>query len=263
VSRPLTSSAAGRPTRAAPPARARRSGRLALLLALAAALPLAAGAIVAIVMLGDRGGAGPEAAGTASGQPDASAPAGATAVPEATTGAGPEPSSGAGSQPSLPGGEPLRGGFTTAPELCAAGDFSPVFGIVDRLELLNDYEQTESGFYQRSCVFTLGGGGSQGNLSVDLVVAGSGDGAAQRYDEAVAAEANRDPAREPVDGEWDESTALVPPTADTQAEVRVLARDGVLVVNLSSFVIGEAADADDLRAALVEVAEWIRDALRS
>lgn len=256
-------STAGRPTRVAPPARARRSGRLPLFLGLAAALLLATGAVAAIVTLGDRGGAGPGEAGAASGQPQASGPADATGDPDATTGTGPDPTTGAGSEPSLPGGEPLRGGFTTAPELCAAGDFSPVFAIVDQLELLNDYEQTESDFYQRSCVFTLGSGGSQGNLSVDVVVAGSPDAAAQRYDETVAAEDNRDPAQEPVDGDWDESTALLPPTGDSQAEVRVLARDGVLVVNLNTFVIGEAADADALRAALVRVAEWIRDAIRS
>jgi hypothetical protein len=256
-------SAPTHPTRVAPPPRRRRSGRLPLIVGLAAALLLAIGAVAAIVLLGDRGGAGPGEAGAASGQPEASGSASATGDPDTTTGTSPDPTTGAGSEPSLPGGEPLRGGFTTALELCAAGDFSPVFTIVDRLELLNDYERAESDSYQRSCVFTLGSGGSQGNLNVDVVVAGSRDAAAQRYDETVAAEENRDPAQEQVDGDWDESTALVPPTGDSQAEVRVLARDGVLVVNLNTFVIGEAADPDALRAALVRVAEWIRDAIRS
>jgi hypothetical protein len=235
-----------------------------LVVGLAAALLLAIGVVVGIVVARDGGESGSGGSGAATaGQPGAGGPADGAAGPGAAPGSAPSATSGPGSGP--PGGESaaLAGGFRTAPELCLAGDFSPVFAILPQREVLNDHEQSEPDLYLRSCVFTLGDGSSLGRLSIDVIVP-DGRGAAERwYEDVVAAEADGHPAREPVDGDWDESTFLIPPTASTQADVRVLARDGVLVVNLSAFVVGEAADVGTLRASLAQVADGVRDAMRS
>lgn len=82
-----------------------------------------------------------------------------------------------------------------------------------------------------------------GTLRVNASVYSSPTEAQGWFDDILAAEARGEPHQE-LGGNWDTNAvlAVVAGEEQEQAEVRFMARDETLVLHLSTFIIGDAAD---------------------
>jgi hypothetical protein len=244
------------------PVSSARTRRLVLGLAVVLLVLAGAAAVLAISAGAGRDGADPPVAGGSGAGP----PAGASAPSGVPAGAGVPPagvpSAGVPPAEATPPPVPPDDAFRPVPRLCEDADFSPVFDIVAQVEMLNDDELAGPTLYERSCTFRLEDAGSMGTFRVNLSVYSSPDEAQGWFDDILTAEARGEP-HEELAGEWDANAVLALAGGPDQADVRFMARDETLVLNLWTFVIGDAADGRAQQAALVEIAAQLRDRARA
>jgi hypothetical protein len=99
-----------------------------------------------------------------------------------------------------------------------------------------------------------------GTFRVSISVYSSPDEAQGWFDDVLAAEARGEPHQE-LAGDWD-ANAVLAITAPDQADVRFMARDQTLLLNLWTFLLGDAADEEAQQAAVVEIAARLREEMR-
>jgi hypothetical protein len=240
------------------PVSSTRTRRVVLGLAVALVVLAGGGAAVLAISTGaGRDGDDPPAAGGPGAGPSATA-----SVPSrAPAGAG-APSAGVPPAEATPPPVPPDDVFRPVPRLCEEADFSPVFDILAQVEVLSDDEVAGPTSYQRSCTFRLEGAGSMGTFRVNVSVYSSPDEAQGWFDDILTAEARGEPHQELV-GDWDANAVLAITGGPDQAEVRFMARDETLVLNLATFVLGDAADEPAQQAAMVEIAAQLRESTRA
>ena len=242
------------------PVSSSRTRRVVLGLAVAVVVLVAGGATLLALSTGaDRDGDDPQDAGGQGTDPpaEASVPTGLPTVAAVPT-PGVPPGQGDGdAPPPVPPGDAYR----PVPGLCEDADFSPVFDIVVPAETLNDYEEADPTFYRRQCTFRLEDAGSRGTFEVVVSVYDTPDEAQGWFDDILAAEARGEPHEELAE-DWDANAVLVSVGPD-QADVRFMARDEALLLNLRTFVVGDAADEQAQQAAVVEVAAQLREEIRA
>jgi hypothetical protein len=188
--------------------------------------------VVALVTLDSDDGAEPEADRPATGSPSTS----------------PTPSTG--------------GEFGPVPDLCEQTEhFAPVFDIVPAAETPTDSELESGSLYQRDCIFRLDSGSSLGHLTVHAALYGSEPEAENGYRGTLEPAADQRETQQDLEGNWDEA-ALLLDESDTESTVQLLALDGVLLLNLVSGIVGDAHDAAAQQAALTQVADSVREAMR-
>jgi hypothetical protein len=241
------------------PVSSARTRRVVLWLAVALLVLVAGGVVVLAVSNDDGDGGDPRAAGSPGTDPSTEASAPAGVLPPAGI-----PS--AGVPPGQAGGAPLPAppddAFRPVPQLCEEVDFSPVFDILAPAETLSDVEVANATFYQRECTFRLDDAGSSGTFWVTTFVYSSPDEAQGWFDDILAAETRGEPHDE-LAGDWDANAVVAVSGGQDQADVRFMARDQTLVLNLRAFIVGEAADEAAQQAAVVEVAARVRDGIRA
>lgn len=238
------------------PVSSTRTRRTVLGVAVALLVLVAGGAAVLAMSTGARDGDDPRAGGPGvDPSTQASVPAGAPPAAGAPS-AGVPPG-----QAGTPLPDPPDDAFRPVPRLCEEADFSPVFDILASAELLNDVVVAESTFYQRECTFRLDETGSMGTFRVSISVYSSPDEAQGWFDDVLAAEARGEPHQE-LAGDWD-ANAVLAISAPDQADVRFMARDQTLLLNLWTFMLGDAADEEAQQAAVVEIAAQLRDGMRA
>lgn len=244
------------------PVSSTRTRRVVLGLAVVLVVVIGAGVGVAISTGADGEGGERPVAGT----PGAGPSAASTSTP-APSGAAPGP----GTPPAavLPApatrlpAVPPDDAFRAVPRLCEEADFSPVFDIVAQAEVLNDEELAVPTTYQRSCTFRLADAGSAGTFQVDISVYSGPDQARSWFDDVLTGETRRGVPHEELGGaDWD-ANAVLTVTGPEQADVRFLARDQTLVLSLSTFVIGDAADEQAQQEAMVRIAAQLRERVRA
>jgi hypothetical protein len=246
------------------PVSSTRTRRVVLGLALALLVLVAGGAVVLAMSTGAGGdGDDPRAAGGQGTDPASagSVPSGAPPVAGAPSTGAPSPGVLPG-QPGAPPPVPPDDAFRPVPRLCEDADFSPLFDILARAETLSDHEEASPTFYQRECTFRLEDAGSAGTFRVNIAIYGSPDEAQGRFDDILATEARGEPHQELV-ADWDANAVLAVPGGADQADVQFMAREETLVLNLQTFIVGDAADEQAQRAAMVEIAAQLRDGIRA
>jgi hypothetical protein len=234
-----------------------RTRRVVLGLGIALVVLVAGGAaVLATTSTGaGRDGDDPPAAGPETGFPEAAARPGLPPVVGAPSAAVPP------DQADAPLPVPPDDAFRPVPRLCEDADFSPLFDILAPAETQSDDERAGPTSYQRECTFRLEDAGSMGSFRVNLSVYSSQDEAQGWFEDILAAEARGAP-HEELTGDWDANAVLAVPGPD-QAEVRFMARDETLLLDLRSFIIGDAADEEAQQAAVVEIAARLRDGVRA
>jgi hypothetical protein len=237
-----------------------------VVLGLAAVLVVVVGGgAAALALSADAGREGddrPPAAGGPS--PGAVPSAGASAPFEASPGVGGAPSVGVpgmqdGGAPPVPPDDAFR----PVPRLCEEADFSPVFDILAQVQVLRDDEVAGPTLYQRSCTFRLEAAGSVGTFQLDVSVYSSPDEAQGWFDDILTAESRGGQPHEELAGDWDANAMLAITAGREQADVRFLARDETLVLKLSTFILGDAADEAAQQAAVLEIAAQLRETTRA
>lgn len=242
------------------PVSSTRARRVVLGLAVVLVVLVGGGAALAISTGAGRDSNDPAAGGSGVG-PSAGPSAGASAPSGASPGAG-APLAGGTPAAVTPPPTPPDDAFRPVPRLCEEADFSPVFDILAQVEVLSDDEVAGPTLYQRSCTFRLEDAGSLGTFQANVSVYSSPAEAQGWFDDILTAEARGEPHQELV-GDWDANAVLAVAGGRDQAEVRFMARDETLVLNLSTFIIGDAADEEAQQAAVVEIAAQLRDGIRA
>lgn len=173
--------------------------------------------------------------------------------------ADPQPGQPATGSPAAPSGDHQ---FGPAPDLCERPDhFTPVFDILPQTEVLDDDERDGASLYQRSCLFRLAGDSSMGFLRAHAAIYRSPERARNGYrGTSGAAEGFQDTQAE-IDAGWEEGVLLLD-EEPRGATVQLVLLDGVLVLNLVCYILGDAYDIGAQQAGLLQVAERVREAVR-
>lgn len=154
--------------------------------------------------------------------------------------------------------------FGPGPGLCEDTDqFAPVFDIVPLAEVADDTElgDVEEGTYQRACLFRLADDVSLGHLIVHVGIYGAPGDAGDGFRDRLAPAESLLEAREELAGDWEEG-AVLRGGSSTDATVQLIARDGVMTVDVTCSVTGDAHDAGAQREAVLRVAGNVREAMR-
>jgi hypothetical protein len=241
------------------PVSSARTRRVVLGLAVGLVVLVGGGAVV-LALSNDAGPDGDDP--RAAGGPGTSPPPAAFVPSGPPTVAGVSPAGVPPGQEGAPPPVPPDDAFRAVPRLCEDADFSPIFDLLVQAETLSDHEEAVSTFYRRECTFRLEDAGSMGTFRINLSIYSSADEAQGWFDDILAAGARGEPHRELV-GDWDANAVLAVAGGPDQADVQFMAREETLLLNLQTFIVGDAADEQAQQAAVVEIAEQLRDGIRA
>ena len=157
------------------------------------------------------------------------------------------------------GADAGSGGFTAVEGLCEETDFSPGFHLLPLAEVHEDTGR-EGPPWHHSCIFQLGEDATIGLLAADVKLFGAPERAMRSYEELAAVAMSYD-TREPAAGSWDLGTVFIL-ESPSYTEVRLLMVDDALVLDLRLGATGSGADLEEQRAALVQIADNVRQVLR-